>query len=428
MGEREPQGGDVRGRYLAMLAAVLGWMFDGFEMGLHPLVARPALKELLPDPSGAGWWYAELTAAFLFGAAGGGLLFGWLGDRLGRKRALTLSVLTYAVFTGAGGFATSAWHLLVLRFVAALGMGGEWALGVALVMEVWPSRARPYLAAIIGLVGNLGYVIVALVNLVVLAFVAEPDKSWRPLMFLGVTPAVLALLIRLAVPESGKWVKAVAAAPAPSPRELLAPGMFGRTLVGVVLLGVALLGSWGVAMWIPQWAAELPGAAEVGGAKEKTQMCSAGGACVGAALASLAAWRFGRRPVYFALCLLALLVTAYLFQTPQTFGPFYRPQTFGPFFLAQVFLAGGVIGAFYGWAPLYLPELFPTRIRATGQGVAYNFGRIIAGVGTLVLTGQFMQSFQSDYPRSLSLTSLIYLVGLVAIWFAPETRGRPLPD
>ena len=426
MGEGELA--DQRGRYLALLAAVLGWMFDGFEMGLHPLVAKPALRELLSDSSAAGWWFALLTSTFLFGAAAGGLVFGWLGDRLGRKRALTLSVLTYALFTGVGGSATAAWHLLVLRFVAALGMGGEWALGVALVMEVWPSKARPYLAAVIGLVGNLGYVIVALANLVVLEFVAEPDKSWRPLMFLGVTPALLALLIRLAVPESDKWVKAVAAAPASSPRELLAPGMFGRTVLGVVLLGVALLGSWGVAMWIPQWADGLPGAAAAGGAKEKTQMCSAGGACLGAALASLAAWRFGRRPVYFFLCLIALLITGYLFQTPQTFGSFYRPQTFGVFFLAQVFLAGGTIGAFYGWAPLYLPELFPTRIRATGQGVTYNFGRIIAGAGTLVLTGQFMQTFSSDYARSLSLTSLIYLVGLVAIWFAPETRGRPLPD
>src|SRR5258707_9449279 len=147
-----------RGRWMALTAALLGWMFDGLEMGLFPLVARPALRALLPagddggpaPDSAVGLWFAGATAAFLVGAATGGVLFGWLGDRLGRVRAMTLSVFTYAIFSGMCGLAAAPWQIVVLRFIAALGMGGEWSLGVALVMEIWPNRSRGLLAGVIG--------------------------------------------------------------------------------------------------------------------------------------------------------------------------------------------------------------------------------------------------------------------------------------
>src|SRR5438477_12048420 len=147
-----------RGQWLTLAAALLGWMFDGLEMGLFPLVAGPALGDLLgtSDPSQVSRWVAVITAGFLVGAATGGVLFGWLGDRLGRVRAMTLSVLTYAVFSGLCGVAGVAWQVAVLRFVAALGMGGEWSLGVALVMELWPDRSRAFLAGLIGAAANIG--------------------------------------------------------------------------------------------------------------------------------------------------------------------------------------------------------------------------------------------------------------------------------
>src|SRR5436309_4407310 len=157
----------VRGQWLALAAALLGWMFDGFEMGLFPLVARPALRDLLGSTNDqeVGLWFAVATAGFLVGAATGGVLFGWLGDRLGRVRAMMLSILTYAVFSGLCGLATSAWQIAVLRFVSALGMGGEWSLGVALVMEVWPNRSRALLAGLIGAAANFGYLLIALLGL-----------------------------------------------------------------------------------------------------------------------------------------------------------------------------------------------------------------------------------------------------------------------
>ena len=193
------------GRWLALTAALLGWMFDGAEMGVFSMVGRQAVKDLLriPDtgpllpvqvvsslmqPWGQPWnglgmvagtnavtkafegtialWFGVVMAGFLVGAATGGILFGWLGDRIGRVWAMALSILTYSLFTGLCGFAAQSWQLGLLRFVAALGMGGEWSLGVALVMEVWPNRSRAFMAGLIGAVGNIGYMLVGLIGLV----------------------------------------------------------------------------------------------------------------------------------------------------------------------------------------------------------------------------------------------------------------------
>src|SRR5205823_8451205 len=137
--ELAPEG---TGKWMALAAALLGWLFDGAEMGIFSMIGRPAVKDLLntTDEAVVGLWISIITAGFLVGAATGGVLFGWLGDRIGRVRAMTLSVLTYALFTGLCGVVGEAWQVGVLRFIASLGMGGEWSLGVALVMEVWPNR------------------------------------------------------------------------------------------------------------------------------------------------------------------------------------------------------------------------------------------------------------------------------------------------
>src|SRR5690349_17708349 len=168
-----------RGEYMALAAAFLGWMFDGLEQGLFPLCARPALRELLGPSAEAdmGTWLSGITAMFLLGAAGGGLLFGWLGDRIGRVRAMVWSVLTYAIFSGLCGFADTPLQLAALRFVASLGMGGEWSLGVALVMEIWPSESRPMLAGLIGAAANVGFLLIALVGLVMASFIGAAEQA-----------------------------------------------------------------------------------------------------------------------------------------------------------------------------------------------------------------------------------------------------------
>src|SRR3954469_3950292 len=181
MGDKTPTTNRItRAQWLTLAAALLGWSFDGFEMGVFPIVARPALRDLLggtPAEEIVRQWNAVLAATFLFGASGGGLLFGWLGDRVGRVRAMIASVLTYALLTGLCAIAQTPVQLAALRFLAATGMGGEWALGVALVMETWPAHARPMLAGLIGAVGNFGYMLVA-----GLALVITPEGHWRALL------------------------------------------------------------------------------------------------------------------------------------------------------------------------------------------------------------------------------------------------------
>ena len=165
-----------KARWLALVAALLGWMFDGMEMGLFPLVAKSALAELMGASIGdnrVANSYGVIIAMFLVGAATGGVLFGWLGDRIGRVRAMTVSVLVYSLCSGLSAASQEVWHLAVLRFIGALGMGGEWALGVALVMELWPNSSRAWLAGWIGAFGNLGYTLIGSIAYTLLQFGGE---------------------------------------------------------------------------------------------------------------------------------------------------------------------------------------------------------------------------------------------------------------
>jgi MFS transporter, SHS family, sialic acid transporter len=504
-----------RGKWLALTAALLGWLFDGAEMGVFSMVGRPAIKDLLDttDEGVIGLWFGVVTAGFLVGAATGGVLFGWLGDRIGRVRAMTLSVLTYSLFTGMCGVAGQAWQVGALRFIAALGMGGEWSLGVALVMEVWPNRSRAFMAGLIGAAGNVGYMLVGFIGLGLAAILGGArerlistgvapetadwfvrNQGWRLMMMVGTLPALLTFLIRLFVPESKKWQEekgrghtsgwathdllgvvvgalgpalmiylwawdeprwlhtlpvriggsvlglGVAAAgytyplvrylqrqAAPANAEHAWRPTLRRMLLAACLSGVALLGTWCSVQWAPSWADSL---AEKGqGAKEYTQISLATGAIIGTILAALMGDWIGRRPAYALLCVLSLGSVYLLFQMNTTYGTGL---------LLSAVVAGGATASFYGWLPLYLPELFPTRVRATGQGFGFNFGRILAAVGALQ-TGNLMGLFQKDvvigsitlthgYPLACTAMSLIYLVGLAIIWLAPETRGQPLPE
>jgi MFS transporter, SHS family, sialic acid transporter len=505
-----------RGQWMALIAAFLGWMFDGFEMGVFGLVARPALRDLLGpgQESHVGHWLGIIIAVFLVGAATGGVLFGWLGDRLGRVKAMTLSVLTYAVFTGLCGLVTSVEQLAVVRFIASLGMGGEWALGVALVMEVWPNRSRAWLAGVIGSAANVGFALIALLGIVLGTFLGEMRQllsdiglsttvvqwllafdGWRLLMLCGTLPALLTFLIRLFVPESERWKREQASGatshwrsrdlggvligaagacgiiwlwavdfdwrlrlagtllglviatlgclypvvkylqrnvqPEEQERYRLS-GVLRRMLFGALLSGIPLLGTWGATQWIPSWADKMTETETVEfrdgkphvvkhtnpTAKGYTQFWSATGAVFGTILAALLGDWVGRRLAYTLLCLGALAVTQSLY---------WLFSAYDYSFLFMVFWCGFFVGSFYGWIPLYFPELFRTRVRSTAQGFAYNFGRILAAIGTLQ-TGNLLQVFDGRYPVALSIVSLIYVLGVIVIWFGPETRGQPLPE
>jgi MFS family permease len=443
----------TRGQWMALAAALLGWMFDGFEMGIFPPLSRTALVALLapatterpesPEQSLhaqrelerlVGEWNGYIYAAFLVGAACGGWLFGWLGDRIGRVRAMIGSVLTYAIFTGLCGLAMSAWHLAVLRFIAALGMGGEWALGVALVMESWPARSRVVLAGLIGAAANVGFMLAALLVLGTgAAGLRTEEGGWRWLLGICAFPALLTFFIRMFVPESEKWQEAVQTGPRPSLVEIFAPGIRFRTLLAATLAGIALLGTWGSVQWVPPWVSKMAGPQMA----SLAQICSGLGAVLGSFCGAVIGDKLTRRLAYFFLSLGSLGICAVLFRYSADFGAYptrgaadlteWLGYVDWPF-MALIFLTGFLTASFYGWLPLYLPELFPTRVRATGQGFGFNAGRIVAAVGALSMGYLMKYAFHGDYGQAGATISLIYAAGLLVIWLAPETKGKPLPE
>lgn len=513
-----------RGQWMALAAAILGWLFDGFEMGLFPLVMKPALTDLLGNGAPVAdnviaKWEGIMHAAFLIGAATGGVLFGWLGDRLGRVRAMSLSVLTFAIFSGLCGVGTSAGMVLFFRFIASLGMGGEWSLGVSLVMELWPGRSRAWLAGLIGAASNVGFILVALVSMGLTVVVSSlagmmatvgmgPElielltrhSGWRLLMLAGALPALLTFFIRIFVPESKKWQDSQAQVTAnhwaakdlwgvaigclgpllmvlanamdmPLGVQLaaLALGLFAavvgyshpvkkflsrstdgqaisvppkeivrRMYVGAILSGIVLLATWGAIQRAPSWAGhvreadlalEHPEVApenlakvysrELAFARSQTQIATGIGAVIGTILAAVVGDKLNRRTAYSLLCIGSIASMLWFFLGNSTFNTMY---------LVSALVAGGVSASFYGWLPLYLPELFPTKVRAVGQGFAFNFGRIMSGAGSLYIGDLINIYFDGKYPVACSMLTMIYLFGLVAIWFAPETKGQPLPD
>jgi hypothetical protein len=194
-------------------------------------------------------------------------------------------------------------------------------------------------------------------------------------------------------------------------------------LFGAGLAGVALLGTWGSTQWAPRWvAAELLKDPELMKlhpfGKEWTQIWSAIGAIVGTIAAALCAGKYGRRVTYAAMCIGSLAAALYLFQGNDAFGPKL---------LASVFVLGAMTASFYGFFPLYLPELFPTAVRATGQGFAFNFGRIIAAIGGLQ-TATLMAALGGSFAKAGSVVVLVYLIGVFIVWLGPETKGKPLPE
>ena len=424
-------------RWMALIAAFLGWLFDGVEIGLYPLISKPAITELVGGPEvlaqnphlyeyNHGW----VVAAFLIGAACGGALFGWLGDRFGRVKAMTWSVLFYSIFSGLCGLSQNVEQLVALRFLSALGMGGEWALGVALVMEVWPPHKRWILAGIIGSAANVGIALIAFAGLYInqlgagLAFLGLPEdwvtkltanSGWRMLLMLGAMPALMTFFIRLFVPESDKWHQASKNSAPVRLSEIFSGKTRKMTLLGTALAAVALLGTWGSVQNLPSIAFDLSN--QNPQARQHTQIWSALGATAGCILVSFLALVMTRRASYFAVSLASLLACAWLFW----FTPAYSH-----FFLILTFVVGAITASFYGWLPLYLPELFPTRLRATAQGFAFNAGRVITAV--VILSFGLSPNWFGGLAQTCAIISLVYLVGMVIIWFCPETKGKPLPE
>ncbi len=420
------------GRIAILVTAFLGWMFAGTIMVIVPLAGRPALISMGVTAEGqVGNWFAWYICAFLLGAATGGWVFGTLGDRIGRAKAMGASILWYSLFTGVMVWVETPTQFLLLRFVACMGVGGMWPNGVALASESWSNVSRPLLAGLIGTSANLGFVLLGVLssdNWMTdnLSSIFEIDLSihpdnWRWVMIVGAMPAPLGLLAVTILPESPRWLAQKNMAKEIGAEHLMfevfQPPLLKLTLIGIILGTIPLLGNWGGANWLVPWADEV-GGVENAYLKSHTQTIRSTGAALGSLLGGWLAAAFGRRSTYFAISLLSLASSAYLFW-------FLKPGD--PSFLGWVFILGFFGTVYFGWLPLYLPELFPTHVRSTGSGVTFNFGRIFTAFGVLGV-GEIMRLYAGDYARVGQVTSLIYLLGMIIICFAPDTSQRQLDD
>jgi MFS family permease len=395
------------------IAAWLGWTFDGLDMHLFTLVAAPFVAQLIGAPDTTdprvGRYGSIIQGAFLLGWALGGGFFGRIGDRLGRARALSLTVLTYALFTGLGFFATQWWHLVVFRFLAALGIGGEWAVGASLLAETWPKHWRPWIAAVLQTGVNVGTLGAGLANTILAG--APP----RYIFLVGVLPALLVFWIRRAVPETEEWhaAKLKAQHHEPGVRELFRGDVWRITFWVVAVCGISLTAHWAFMFWHQMHLRNLPEVLAMS-ATEKNKLASTamylviGSSVAGNFFCGWLARRVGYRSaiagVLFVYCI--AMVGTYALPLNHT----------------ELLVCFPIIGFCQGAFALftmYLPPLFPTLLRTTGAGFCYNIGRTIAAFGT-VFFGLF--SKVGDHRAALFYAGFLFLPAAVISFMLPRVK------
>ncbi|MFN7923074.1 MAG: MFS transporter [Bryobacteraceae bacterium] len=402
-----------RNARLAVLAAsFLGLLFDGVELGLMPIASLSVSKSLLGAdfaPTAGGDWFARFTAALMFGAAVGGIALGNLGDRIGRTRAMGVSVLVYSVFAAMGAWVQTQEQMLALRFLVGLGVGGMWPNGMALVAESWPSASKPLVSGVMAAALNSG---ILLLSQLARMWPITPD-SWRWIFRLSGVPGLLGIVILLALPESPEWLAAreKVRKSAPPLRELFRPALIRVTLAAIAVSVIPMVGAWAASKWMIPWADKVAGAANAE-YKAATQGWWAVGAILGAFTGADLAQRLGRKRSYFLISIGAAVLTIAMFQLSAPLRPGFH---------LIVFLQGSVATLFFGWLALYLPEIFPVSVRATGSGLAYNFGRFATAVGVLG-AGLLFSALGGDYPRVGAICALIYGLGVFAISLVRESE------
>ncbi|MFO0922841.1 MAG: MFS transporter [Pirellulales bacterium] len=408
-------------RWMVLIVAIGSLLFDGMELGMMPVASISLTRDLLGEgytKQLGGDWFAALTAALMLGAAMGGIALGSLGDAIGRARALGVSVLFYSIFAGLGGWVTTLDQMLVLRFLVGLGVGGVWPNAVALASECWPNKSRPAVAGLLGAALNLGILIL---SQIVLYWSVTPD-SWRWLFFLAAIPTVLGLGILGFLPESPKWLetsrspqKSTSVASRIVVMELFSKELLRTTIVGIVLGSIPLIGAWAASKWMIPWA-DVVASDTHPGYKAMTQGYWSLGAVLGSFFgAQIASW-LGRRLAYSLMSLGSTSITMLLFLATEPLQAWFLPLVFAQGFVATLF---------FGWLPLYLPELFPTRVRSTGTGVSYNIGRFATAIAVFA-AGKLFLALDGSYVYVGAICSLVYLFGLAAIPFAPDTTKRTL--
>lgn len=426
-------------QWTVILAAWLGWGFDIFDGLLFNFVAPNCVPTLLGLEIGSAAakaatlrWTGGLTSVLLIGWAIGGILFGRLADRIGRTRTLMLTMLLYAVGTALCALAPNLWVLALFRFVASLGIGGEWAAGAAMVAETVPEKRRLEAGALLYTSAPFGLFLATAVNYWIAGVWLHdsPEISWRWVFACGLLPAAVAFLVRIFVREPARWQSAAAGVAPPRIAELFTPTYRAATLSGFFMALVALITWWSSNAFLPLVST---GLAQVAGAAQGLERsailalseqwkafathCFNWGGLLGTLLTVPAAKFLGRRAMfasYFTLSAVAIFAT---------FGLDLEPKTR----LAMYFFVGLTVFGVFGSFTYYLPELFPTRLRATGAGFCYNTGRFIAALGPL-LVGEIAARGTGTAIKTLFWVGFVPLLGALLLPWVVETKGRELVD
>jgi MFS family permease len=426
-----------RYQWTVLFAAWLGWGFDIFDGLLFNFVAPNCVPVLLglqigsPEAKAATLqWTGILASLLLIGWAIGGVIFGKIADRIGRTKTLLLTMVLYSIGTACCAFAPNMTVLLLCRIVASLGIGGEWAAGAAMVAEVVPEKRRVEAGALLYTSAPFGLFLATFVTFQITGvYFTDPATSWRYVFLCGLIPAVVAFVVRLFVKEPERWKK-VAGESTAKLRELFSPQYLRATISGFLMALTALIMWWSCNVFIPVIAKGLADGVAlqtgiVGAAKEAmgqewvkiaTNSFNLGG-LIGTLLTIPAAKLMGRKKMFFIYYLLSAVAIFAAFGL--NISPYQRLYMYFPIGLT-VF---GVFGSF----TYYLPELYPTRLRATGAGFTYNTGRLIASVGPF-LVGIVAARGAESALNVLSLVGFVPLVGLLALPFVIETKGRELVD
>lgn len=429
--------------------ASLAWMFDCLDQQLFILARNFAMESLLPNGMDVGKYGTYATAIFVAGWATGGLVFGAMGDRIGRARVLTLTVLMYSLFTGLSALSKGWVDFAIYRFITGLGVGGVFGLAVALIADGLPDRSRAGALGTLQALSAVGNVTAGLISMWVGGMVAAKtipaDWSWKIMFLIGALPAFLCVFLQMRLKEPEKWVKAREAGRVAGLKFGSYSSLFGDVrwrrpaIFGMILSVAGVIGLWGIGFFAPELVGpvierslreqNLP-ATEIAGAKARwigiNSIVQNIGAFIGMLAMTRLAQRSGRKPAFAIAFVLALVATVGFFQFFNGKGDIWMSAVMGACQLAL----------FAGFA-IYLPELFPTRLRSTGTSFCYNVGRFIAALGILQTASiKAWASVGATTPEAkieafrnaATYMSAIFLLGLVALFFLPETKGRPLPE
>lgn len=435
--------------WFVFIVASLAWLFDCLDQQLFLLARGSAMKALLPQGLDAKLYGGYATSIFVAGWATGGLIFGSVGDRIGRAKTLTLTVLIYSLCTGLSAFSKGWVDFAIYRFLTGLGVGGVFGLAVALVADTLPDTARTGALGTLQALSAVGNVTAGLVSMYMghlegIKAIA-PDTAWKYMFLVGSVPAFLCVFIQIRLKEPEKWVKARAAGKASGVKFGSYTALLGdvrwrkNALLGMVLCISGVIGLWGIGFFSPELVNDVMTKSLIAENVPADQIAGKAtywigvnsivqniGAFIGMLVFTKLAQKFGRKPAFTFAFIAALLSTVGYFQFFNGRGDIWMSAVMGACQLAL----------FAGFA-IYLPELFPTSLRSTGTSFCYNVGRFVAASGPFTL-GHLQAALKAGattpeakleaFRNACSYMSVIFLLGLVALVFLPETKGRAMPE